>query len=81
MPIESDFNGPEGRIIADEASKLVSTAMVELPYKQREVVALHLNGGMTFRQIAKHQGVSISTAKGRYRYGLQKLRSILNGRL
>jgi DNA-directed RNA polymerase specialized sigma24 family protein len=40
-----------------------------------------LNAGMTFRQIARHQSISISTAKGRYRYGLQKLRSILNGRL
>jgi len=34
---------------------------------------------MSFRQIAKLLGVSINTAHGRYRYGITKLRSILNG--
>ena len=54
---------------------------MQLPYEQREAVALHLSSGLTFRQIARHQSSSISTAKGRYRYGLDRLRSILNGRL
>ena len=81
VSIASDFDGPEARTISTEESRLVSAALVQLPYEQREAVALHLNGGMTFRQIAKHQNISISTAKGRYRYGLQKLRSTLNGRL
>ncbi len=79
--IALDFEGPESRVIADEASRQVSAAMGNLPYAQREVIALHLNAGLTFRQIARHQRISTSTAKGRYRYGLQKLRSILDGRL
>ena len=53
--------------------------MAQLPYEQREAVILHLRAGMKFRQIAKSQGVSVNTIKGRYRYGLTKLRSILNG--
>ena len=53
--------------------------MARLPYEQREVVILHLRAGMKFRQIAKLQDISINTIKGRYRYGLDKLRSILNG--
>ena len=81
VPLESGLDGPEEELISDEESQLAGTAMAKLPYEQREAVALHLNGGMTFRQIARHQDTSISTAKGRYRYGLQKLRSILNGRL
>jgi len=36
---------------------------------------------MKFRQIAQLQGVSVNTIKGRYRYGLTKLRSILNGEM
>ena len=80
-PVESGFDRPDARIIASERTHMVSSAMAQLPYEQREVVALHLNAGMTFRQIAGHQNISVSTAKGRYRYGLQKLRSILNGRL
>ena len=53
-------------------------ALRQLPYEQREVVILHIRGGMKFRQIAKVQGVSLSTTHGRYRYGLDKLRSSLN---
>jgi DNA-directed RNA polymerase specialized sigma24 family protein len=39
---------------------------------------LHLKGGLKFREIAKLQCVSVSTIHGRYRYGLDKLRSLLN---
>jgi len=33
---------------------------------------------MKFREIAGLQGVSINTAKSRYRYGLEKLRTLLS---
>jgi len=68
-------------MISDEQSRQVAGAMAQLPYDQREVIALHLNAAMKLRQIAGLQNVSVSTIKGRYRYGLQKLRSALNGRL
>ncbi len=81
VDIACDSEAPVTRMVADERSKLISAALATLPYEQREAIALHLNAAMTFRQIAKHQEISVSTAKGRYRYGLQKLRSSLNGRL
>lgn len=34
---------------------------------------------MKFKEIAKLQNVSINTVQGRYRYGLTKLRTILDG--
>jgi hypothetical protein len=34
---------------------------------------------MKFKAVAEFQGVSINTIQGRYRYGLDKLRSLLNG--
>jgi DNA-directed RNA polymerase specialized sigma24 family protein len=42
---------------------------------------LHLKADMKFKQIARMQGISISTVQGRYRYGLSKLRTILDGEL
>ena len=42
---------------------------------------LHLQAQMSFRQIAEAQDVSINTVMSQYRYGLQKLRSLLNGEL
>ena len=80
-PMQSDFGPPDTRMISDEQSRQVADAMAQLPYEQREVITLHLNAAMKLRYIAGLQNVSVSTIKGRYRYGLQKLRSALNGRL
>jgi RNA polymerase sigma-70 factor (ECF subfamily) len=52
--------------------------MAQLPYDQREIVMLHHQAAMTFKTIAESQGISVNTAKSRYRYGLDKLRSILD---
>jgi RNA polymerase sigma-70 factor (ECF subfamily) len=59
----------------------ISNALVQVPFEQREVVVLHLHGGMKFREIAKLQAVSTKTIQSRYRYGLNKLRSILNSEI
>jgi RNA polymerase sigma factor (sigma-70 family) len=57
----------------------LSNALNELPYEQRETIALHIHGNLRFRQIAELQNVSTKTVQSRYRYGLDRLRSILNG--
>jgi RNA polymerase sigma-70 factor (ECF subfamily) len=77
----SDVNRPEQWAILSEELKLLSNAMAQIPYEQREVVTLYMQGDMTFRQIAKIQNASINTVQGRYRYGLNKLRSILNSEI
>ncbi|MHC4666129.1 MAG: RNA polymerase sigma factor [Planctomycetota bacterium] len=69
---------PEQWIVSNEQLKRVNDALAQLPYEQREVVILHVQGGMKFRAIAESQGVSINTVQSRYRYGLEKLRSILD---
>lgn len=75
----SDAKGPVQLVIRTEELQKLKHAMTELPYHQREVVVLRLHGGMRFRQIAKLQGVCVKTALSRYRYGLDKLRSMLDG--
>ncbi|MHC4398403.1 MAG: RNA polymerase sigma factor [Planctomycetota bacterium] len=60
----------------EQAARL-HAAVADLPFEQREVITLHLHGGMTFRKIARQQGVSINTAQSRYRYGIDKLRTLL----
>lgn len=70
-------DSPESQVIRQEDTHRLKQALAELPYEQREVVLLHLQGGLTFKHIAALQSVSLSTAQGRYRYGLEKLRSIL----
>ncbi len=74
----ADYNSPYEQVLCSEESRLLNSAVARLPYEQREVVVLHIKGGLKFKDIAKQQGVSINTVQGRYRYGLNKLRSILD---
>jgi RNA polymerase sigma-70 factor, ECF subfamily len=71
---------PETQAILQEETQRLRQALVQLPYEQREVVLLHLQGGLTFQKIAELQGIALSTAQGRYRYGLEKLRSLFMSR-
>ena len=73
-----DTNNPEHYAIFGEEARNLNDAIAQLAYEQREVIMLHLRGSMKFREIAAVQGISINTAKSRYRYGLQKLRTLLS---
>jgi RNA polymerase sigma-70 factor (ECF subfamily) len=55
----------------------VQQALSKLPIPQREAVVLKVYGLLTFDEIAKLTRVSINTAASRYRYGISKLRSML----
>jgi len=77
-PIASKQSGPSQWAILTEESVRISNALAQVPFDQREVVVLHLHGGMKFRQIANVQEVSTKTVLSRSRYGLDKLRAILN---
>jgi RNA polymerase sigma factor (sigma-70 family) len=72
-------NNPDVEIVTTEESQQLNDAISRIPQQQREVIVLHLISKMKFREIAKFQGVSVNTIQGRYRYALEKLRSLLNG--
>jgi len=71
--------GPVRMVVRSEQVQKARAAMTQLPYEQREAIVLRLHADMKFREIAKLQHVSVKTALSRYRYGLDKLRSMLNG--
>jgi RNA polymerase sigma-70 factor (ECF subfamily) len=60
----------------DRAADL-ERAVRSLPADQREVIALKIDGGLTFAEVAACLGVSPNTAASRYRYALEKLRAAL----
>ncbi len=70
---------PERAVILGEQAAWLNQAVAELPDEQREVVLLRLKANLKFRDIARLQQTSINTVLGRYRYGLDRLRSQLNG--
>lgn len=79
--VGSDCDEPLPAAISTELFGHIDKALAQLPYQQREVIILHLQSGMKFKTIAESQGVSINTIQSRYRYGLDKLRSILDGKV
>ena len=75
--VSSDAKGPLQLAIFNEELQRLAVAIGQLAYEQREVIILHLQSGMTFKAIAGLQDVSINTIKSRYRYGLDRIRTLL----
>ena len=77
-PVSSGSDEPPRSIICNEELQQLGDAMAQLPYDQREAIMLHFQAGMTFRTIGKSLGISANTVKSRYRYGLDRLRTIFD---
>jgi RNA polymerase sigma factor (sigma-70 family) len=78
---EPQSDSTEDRLLCDEQAKQIYEALAQLPDEQREAIILRVKAEMTFRQIAKVQNASYVAVQARYRRGIDKLRTILNGRL
>ena len=75
---ESGAANPLHEVIRGEQLQRLAQALRQLSYEQREVVVLHVQGGLTFKQIANEHETSVNTVKSRCRYGLERLRSLMN---
>ena len=56
-----------------DLARVVTQSLATLPEEQREVVTMHVWGGLTFAQIAEATDTSINTVAARYRYALKAL--------
>ncbi len=80
-----NHNSPDLAIatVADEPvaealdSIVVREALAELPAEQAEMIVLKIWHELTFAEIGRILDISPNTAASRYRYGLEKLRTIL----
>lgn len=62
-----------------ETLNRVSESLVLIPEDQREVIVLKYFEEMTFKEIAAVCDSSVSTIASRFRYGMDKLRKLLEG--
>ncbi len=65
---------PSSLAIGKEEAQRLWQEIATLPQEQRIVLALHIFGGFTFKEIAEKEGVPENTAQSRYRYAIEKLR-------
>jgi RNA polymerase sigma-70 factor, ECF subfamily len=70
------FDREPGECAAEQAAM---AGLASLPPEQREVIVLKIWHEYTFEEIGQVLEISPHTAAGRYRYGLQKLRTCLRG--
>lgn len=69
--------GVREQVDGHEAGHRIAKAVASLPEDQREVFMLRTEADMTFRDIARIQGVSINTALARMQYAIEKLQRAL----
>jgi RNA polymerase sigma-70 factor (ECF subfamily) len=70
---EAWFASTDDRIDADHATRLLA----DLDVETREVIVARVWGGLTFEEIARLQGCSVTTAHRRYQAGLTRLQERL----
>ena len=78
-PPHSDVSEALELMIRDEQISRLQQALAELPAEQREVIVLKVHAGLSFRALARELGIALGTTQNRYRYGIARLRSLLNG--
>jgi RNA polymerase sigma-70 factor, ECF subfamily len=71
---EADLFTTQPAELPDDA---LTAAVAGLPPAQREVLALKVDGGLTFAEIAAVIGTSINTAASRYRYAIENIRAMI----
>ncbi|QHI70632.1 sigma-70 family RNA polymerase sigma factor [Tichowtungia aerotolerans] len=69
--------GPDSESGGRDLGLRIEAATQNLPLEQREVFWLRMQGGLSFKEIAKVQKCSINTALARMQYALSKLRNDL----
>ena len=56
---------------------LLDAALQKLPAAQRQTFVLHVDAGLSYREVAEVLGISIGTVMSRLFYARQKLRAVL----
>ena len=79
--------GPSGlppvdtELIRADLREKIDAALAQLPETQRQTFVLHIDGEMSYREIAEALGISIGTVMSRLFYARQKLKSLLGDQL
>ncbi len=75
----ADTADPAFLVGAAQEAQVLLGLVAALPDDLKDVIALRIWGELGFREIARIQGVSESTAHGRYREALENLKSMMRG--
>jgi len=74
---QADLPAPDTELARADLRQKIDAALVRLPESQRQTFVLHVDGGLSYRQVADAMGISIGTVMSRLFYARQKLKLLL----
>lgn len=81
LEVSDETFSPDTLYERSEMIEKIVRALRQLPQEQQEVFILNELNGVSFKEISKQSGVSMSTLLARKRYAVSKLRQILQNEL
>lgn len=65
---------PDAGLEREDLGRLIHAALDRLPEAQRQTFVLHVDAGMTYKEVAETLGISIGTVMSRLFYARQRLK-------
>jgi RNA polymerase sigma-70 factor (ECF subfamily) len=65
-------------IVASEEARKLARLLDQIPEREAEVIRLRAWSELSFAEVAVAVGAAVPTVKSRFRYGIEKLRRLLN---
>jgi len=72
-----DHPPPDSDLQRADLRRVIEAALARLPTVQRQTFVLHVDGELSYREVADALGVSIGTVMSRLFYARQKLKTLL----
>src|SRR3954468_12452860 len=72
---------PDSELERADLRRVIDAALARLPAAQRQAVVLHVDGELSYREVAETLGISIGTVMSRLFYARQKLKTLLADRV
>lgn len=73
----AELPAPDSELARAELRNKIDAALNRLPPTQRVTFVLHVDGGLSYREVAESLGISIGTVMSRLFYARQKLKTLL----
>jgi RNA polymerase sigma-70 factor, ECF subfamily len=79
--VTPDHADPGREAEENDLRRALADALQLLPEAQRRTFVLHVDGGLSYREVAEAMGISIGTVMSRLFYARQKLKGMLAARV
>ena len=80
-PAEPPGHEPQTLLEGTELRERLDEALRQLPEQQRRTFVLHVDGGLSYREVADALDISLGTVMSRLFYARQKLKTLLADRI